>query len=285
MQAETQEVSSQETPKTIERSQEFKEYWYGGQAEITSYELQQARYGEMRQGKAVLIFVTEDFLPEKQVKADQQNDANISVLKLNATKNFITGIYPYSVMESTFYPVEQEQHAIKVSTSVQEWCGQVYAQVNNKPSGFEVLSHSYFEKEADENFSLPKHILENELWTQIRTDPSSLPQGKLQIIPSLAYCRLKHKDIKAYPAEAVLEKVGNTTKYSIQYPDLNRNLQITFQTDFPHEIMEWSEQFQSGFGSNATLLTTRATKIKTIQSSYWNKNRKSDTGLREELGL
>ena len=71
-------------------SQEFKTYWYSGQAEITSYKLQQARYGELRNGTAVLVYVTEDFLPETQVKADNYSEDNIPVLKLNATKNFNT---------------------------------------------------------------------------------------------------------------------------------------------------------------------------------------------------
>ena len=60
-------------------SEEFKNYWYSGEAEITSYELEQARYGEIRQGKAVLVFVTENFLPNIQVKADEENPPNISV--------------------------------------------------------------------------------------------------------------------------------------------------------------------------------------------------------------
>ncbi|MEX0361456.1 MAG: septum formation inhibitor Maf, partial [Allomuricauda sp.] len=48
-------------------SEDFKSYWYAGNAEITSYKLEQARYGELRDGTAVLIYVTEPFLPEKQV--------------------------------------------------------------------------------------------------------------------------------------------------------------------------------------------------------------------------
>ena len=85
-------------------SPEFKEYWYSGEAEITSYKLEQARYGELREGKAVLIFVTEPFLADKQVKANRSNPENIPVLKLNSTKKYLTGIYPYSIMSSSFYP-------------------------------------------------------------------------------------------------------------------------------------------------------------------------------------
>jgi hypothetical protein len=261
-------------------SEAFKNYWYSGEAEITSYKLEQARYGEIRQGNAVLIFVTEDFLPNIQVKADQVNPDNISVLKLNATKKFNTGIYPYSVMQSTFYPVANNQHALKVSLSIQEWCGHVYTQLNNR-NDFEINSYSYFQNEADKSFNLDKAILENEVWTQLRLDPKRLPTGDLQIIPSFEYIRFKHVDLKAYKASAILKD----DTYTISYPELDRTLSITFNPDFPYEISGWEETFKSGFGSNAKLLTTKATKLVTIKSSYWSKNNNKDEVLRETLQL
>jgi len=39
----------------------FSNYWYQGKAEVNVFDLQQSRYGEVRPGKAVMIFVTEDF--------------------------------------------------------------------------------------------------------------------------------------------------------------------------------------------------------------------------------
>ncbi|MHA7057077.1 septum formation inhibitor Maf [Aquimarina sp. M1] len=267
-----------------ELSPAFKEYWYAGNAEITSYTLEQARYGEIRQGKAVLIYVTEDFLPKEQVKADHQNDTNIPILKLNATKKFTTGIYPYSIMQSTFYPVADNQHAIKVSSSIQEWCGHVYAQLNNRET-FDIMSHSYFQGEADQAFTLEKEILENELWTKIRIDPDNLPEGDLKIIPSLEYCRLKHQEIKAYSAKATLQKSDSLYTYTIDYPSLNRSIGVIFNSDFPYEIESWTETFKSGFGANVKELTTKATKIKRMKSPYWNKNSNVDKVLRKELGL
>ncbi|WP_103068681.1 septum formation inhibitor Maf [Aquimarina sediminis] len=265
-------------------SEDFKKYWYAGKAEITSYQLEQARYGEIRKGTAVLIYVTEDFLPKVQVKADRQNDDNIPVLKLNATKKFNTGIYPYSTMQSVFYPVADNRHAIKVSNSMQEWCGHVYAQLNNKKQ-FEITSHSYFESEADQEFTLDKAILENELWAKIRINPNELPQGDLQIIPSFEYCRLRHKEIKAYTAKASIQKGGDITTYTLEYPDLDRSISITFTSSFPYEIENWEETYKSGFGPNAKKLTTKATKIKSIKSAYWGKNSNKDEVLRDELGL
>ncbi|WP_339895118.1 septum formation inhibitor Maf [uncultured Algibacter sp.] len=274
------EIVEQEVIVKHETSSEFKKYWYAGEAEISSYKLEQARYGEMREGTAVLIYVTEDFLPNIQVKADHQNAKNIPILKLNATKKFNTGVYPYSIMQSTFYPVSNNNHAIKVSSSIQEWCGHVYAQLNNKAQ-FEIMSYSYFEGEADQNFKLDKAILENELWTKLRINPNSLPTGNLKIIPSFEFTRLKHKTIKVYEASATLTE----NIYSINYPELNRTLTISFNPEFPFDILSWEETFKSGFGSNAKVLTTKATRLKTIKSPYWQKNSNKDEILRQTLKL
>jgi hypothetical protein len=261
-------------------SKSFNTYWYTGEAEITSYTLEQLRYGELRKGSAVLVFVTEDFLPNEQVKADNYSKDNTSVLKLNATKNFNTGIYPYSIMQSTFYPIANNAHAIKITASVQEWCGQVYTQINNRTT-FEVQSHSYFQSEADQEFTLNKAISENQLWTQLRIDPKSLPVGELQIIPSLEYIQLNHIQLKTYKAIAHL-KNGS---YTIYYPDLNRHLEITFSINFPYTILGWEDTSNNGYGEDAKTLTTKATQLKTLKSAYWTKNSNADEPLREILQL
>ncbi|WP_136465363.1 septum formation inhibitor Maf [Flagellimonas onchidii] len=265
-------------------SEKWKKYWYGGLAEITSYKLEQARYGQIRDGHSVLIYVTEPFLPEKQVKADRNNPENLSVLKLNSTKKYLTGIYPYSVMGSTFYPVHDNQHAIKTSLSVQEWCGHMYSQINNRDQ-FEFTSHSYFESEADQNITLQKNALENEIWTKIRINPEGLPTGDLKMIPSLEYIRLSHKELKAYDAIAGLTTKDGISSYSVTYPNLERNLTINFTSKFPYTIESWTEEFKSGFGSKAKVLTTRATKLKTIKTAYWGQNGNEDVVLRDSLGL
>lgn len=278
-------IAISETKKEMQTAKtklpkEFKDYWYNGEAEITSYKLEQARYGELREGTAVMVFVTEDFLPEQQVKADNYNESNIPVLKLNATKNFNTGIYPYSIMQSTFYPVANNQHAIKVTASIQEWCGHVYAQLNNR-NDFEIMSHSYFQGEADQNFNIEKTWTENEIWTKLRIDPKSLPTGELKIIPSLEFTRMRHQSIKAYDAIANLE----TESYTMSYPELNRTLKINFNPRFPYDILGWEETLESGFGTSTKTLTTKATKLSSINSAYWNKNKNADESLRENLKL
>lgn len=265
-------------------SEEFKKYWYAGEAEITSYKLEQARYGEMREGTAVLIFVTEPFHNQKQVKADGNNPDNIPVLKLNSTKNYLTGIYPYSIMSSSFYPVHDNQHAIKVSFSSQEWCGHVYAQLNNRDD-FEIKSHSYFESESDTQYNLEKTVLENELWNKIRIHPKDLPVGNLKVVPSLEYIRLTHKELKAYDANISLIKNSTEHWYTINYPELGRTLEIKFSASFPFTIEGWSDSFKDGYGPNARMLTSKGSKIKSIKSPYWRKNSNEFLPLRDSLGL
>lgn len=265
-------------------SSDFKAYWYAGNAEITSYQLEMARYGEIREGKAVLIYVTEPFLANKQVKADGNDPSNISVLKLNSTKKFLTGIYPYSIMTSSFYPVHDNQHAVKVSTSVQEWCGHMYAQLNNKEK-FKITSHSYFENEADQNFELEKTVLENELWNKIRINPNDLPIGDLKAIPSFEYIRLGHKEFKAYAVTATLTENEGLSTYEIKYPEFNRTLTINFTSAFPHTIESWVDTYKSGFGSNAKTMSTKATKINALKTPYWQQNKNEHLSLRDSLGL
>jgi len=259
---------------------DFKEYWFSGEAEITSYDLVQSRYGEPRNGTAVLIYVTEDFLPGAQVKADEQNENNIPVLKLNATKNFVTGIYPYSIMQSTFLPLEGSSGALKVTASVQEWCGQVYMQLNNR-NRFEIRSHSYFQGEEDQEIEVEKTYLENEIWTQLRVDPEYLPVGDFEMIPSFEHIRIAHMDIKSYKAYGEFFQDEEFGVYQITYSELGRTLRIFYQPYFPYTIEKWEEITQS---QGKTFLTT-ATKLESLKSSYWNKNSNNDLPLRDKLQL
>lgn len=265
----------QQKPRQL--SEAFKKEWYAGDAEITSYKLTQERYGELREGTAVTIFVTEDTHPEKQVKADRPSEESISVLKLNLTKKYTTGIYPYSVMTSTFSPATYQGHAIKVSNSVQEWCGHVYAQLNNR-ANFEVTSHSYFESEADEAFTLEKTWLEDEIWNLIRLNPEELPSGDIQMIPSLEYARMRHQDLKAYKANSILTQRDSMSTYELVYPELKRKLVFHFTSTFPYTIESWEETHANG-------LQTSAVRNKRIRSPYWSKNSVKDESLRADLGL
>ena len=276
------------------RNSDFAAYWHQGKAEITSYTLEQARYGEVHKGHAVLIYVTEDFSRDKHVKLDRPaaaGDDRVPILKLNFNKKFLTGLYPYSMMTSVFSPVDldaEDPHALKITTSSQEWCGHTFTQLNRKRDGYLVLMLSYFESEGDQTLTLENAISEDELWTTIRLDPSRLPTGPLRLIPGTMVQRLRHLPWGVGSATASLEPAAGDAglmAYTVTYPDLDRTLTIRFRKAFPHEVESWEETYRSGWGAGAARLTTRATRMKRIQSDYWTKNRVVDEALRRQLGL
>lgn len=274
-----------EAVETSERlvTQEGKDYWYDGTAEISSFKLSQARYGQMREGTAVLIYVTEPFSKSSNTKADNQNDSNVPVLKLNTTKNFLTGIYPYSMMNSTFYPFENGDASLKTATSIQEWCGMAYLEMKNNGE-FLFNLNSYFEGRSFRDKRVEKVLLEDDLWSLIRLNPELLPIGKHQVIPSAFYTLLKHKPVKAYDAN-IRSYIGGEggRNYEINYPSLERTLTIKFNVSFPYEIIGWEERYPDG--AREGLSITKAERIKTIKTAYWNQGSLRDEVWRDTLGL
>lgn len=257
-------------------SQEERNYWFAGKAEISSYDLSQSRYGENRKGSAVLIFVTEPFSPSRFVKADNPTNKDITVLKLNSVKKFNTGIYPYSIMTSTFFPFEGESHALKVTNSIQEWCGQAYFELLNK-NKYEIKVNSYFEGET-QKYNFNKVLLEDELWNMLKINPEDIPSGNVSILPSAEYLRLSHKEVKVY--EANISNEGGLLTLSI--PTLNRVLNITYETKFPYKISGWKESILQANGDK--FVTTGSLK-KSILLDYWNKNKEADSTYRQAMGL
>ncbi|MDO7591817.1 MAG: septum formation inhibitor Maf [Flavobacteriaceae bacterium] len=249
-------------------SEQFKKHWFDGNAEISSYSLEQSRYGEIRDGSAVLIFVTEDFLNKEQVKANQKSKNTIPVIKSNRTKKFLTGIYPYSIMSSSFSAIKSPQNIVKSSASIQEWCGQSYLQINKREKQLEITSHSYFEGEADQNFKIAENRTEDELWNLIRMGPQNLPLGKIKLVPSLESSRLNHEEIRAHQALAEMNQKEKTTVYTITYHELKRSIAIEFNTAFPHSIEGWVEK---NIGKGAAYVST-AKKIHTERRQYWREN-------------
>ena len=73
--------------------------------------------------------------------------------------------------------------------------------------------------------------------------------------------------------------------YEITYPELERTLKISFSTAFPYLIEGWSDSFNSGFGDNAKMMTSTATKITTMKTPYWQQNGNNSLSLRDSLGI
>lgn len=267
-------------------------YWYQGEAEITRFELQQNRYRDVHPGEAVIIFVTEDFLTDKQVKNDHyQNSNSTNVLKMNMIRRFTTGLYDYSIMTSVFTPANTKDYpnTLKVTTSTQDWCGQTFMQLNYQENKYKTQIRSYFESESDQNFDAPAAILEDELYNLIRINPDALPTGSLEILPSLTIARLRHKTFE--PIKAKVSKTdyqgddfeGDGLKaYTVVFAGENRTLEIVYESEAPYKIVGWTDSYPGFDGKKRTTIAKRS---HTIMSPYWQKNALEDMAARKELGV
>src|SRR5438105_1116245 len=83
----------------------FDAVWRDGRAELAGYRASVPRYGALRNAELVLIYVTEPMDRRTWIKDDAAREPNrVDVLKLNASLEFLTGIYPYSVLTSGLAP-------------------------------------------------------------------------------------------------------------------------------------------------------------------------------------
>jgi hypothetical protein len=269
------------------------DYWYQGKAEINTYDLEQIRYGEVHPGQATLIFVSEDFLTDKQVKNDNYTNPNSTpILKTNMFRRFTTGIYDYSTMSSVFTPTatDKQPHTLKVTTSVQDWCGQTFTQLNyGKNKVWEQQLRSYFERENDQENKLEADFLEDEIFNRIRSGWEGLPTGSFSVIPSTAYLLMTHRPYQgtearvtladysgdAYPASAPLKS------YTIDYAELDRKVEIIFDAESPFVIRGWTESY----ASRGRKLQTKAKLTHQVMEAYWNLNGTEDAPKRASLGL
>ena len=263
----------------------FRQYWYAGQAELNSYQLEIKRYGEKRQGQALMIFVTEDFDPLRQVKiesAQETENGKISVLKRNTIWRFVTGIYDYSLMNSVFTPVstEKQEPALKLTLSTQDWCGQSFLQFNREEKGYREKRFSYFGDVGDREKLLQEKnlLLEDDLFNLLRMGPNVLPEGEYNFIPGSFFLRLSHE--KESPRAARLKYLSGEAnpKCVLEYLHLPRTLTIDFEANFPYRILGWTEE-----NDKETLV--KASLIKSARRPYWKQNKNEFQKLRDSLKL
>ena len=282
-----QQITRQDSQKVLVSSNDgksrFAGYWYAGEAELNTYKVEQSRYGEMRNGKAVMVFVTEDFSKSRQVKLDDPEkdwEDKVSVMKLNFVKRFVTGIYDYSMMLSVFTPVdlEEQPHSLKATTTSQDWCGQSFVQMNYKGSKYKVQLRSYFGSEGDRDFSTRGDLLEDELWNRIRIDPTSIRAGELDLVPATFFTRLKHERIKPRRARIRLEQSEAMNLLIVEYMHLDRTLIIGYEPQFPYRILSWEEQDDGK-------LTSRGILLQSVKAPYWTQHDNGDLYLRDSLRL
>ncbi len=258
-------------------------YWYSGKAEVSKYTLKQNRYREVHDGEVILIFVTEDFLTDKQVKNDNYvNKNSVSVLKTNQLRRFTTGLYDYSMMTSVFTRADG-RGTEKVTLTSQDWCGHSFVQINKQGAAYRVQLRSYFESEGDEDKVVKADLLEDEIMNLLRIDPDLIPTGDVKMLPSLVYLRLSHGKMFAQKAIITKSDSGPHKMISINYPDDNRSISLTYESASPYRIISFLEKYPSAF--DKTERTSEAVKVSELHDAYWKMNHASEKPMRDTLKI
>ncbi|MDD9939313.1 MAG: hypothetical protein OXT09_37350 [Myxococcales bacterium] len=277
----------------------FSRTWHDGKAELAGYELTFPRYGELRKGVAVSIFVTEPFDEESRVKPEHSARADFQVIKLNLVEDFQTGIYDYNMMTSAF--VTSTAHAgrppgtlSKVSVSAQEWCGHAYGQALFRQDAVETTSHSYFEGEADQSGTLPfprDGLGEDALWLWARglARPALEPGQQVQvpILRSLQRARLAHVPL-AWD-QAALSRAAEPTRVRVPAGELEVDVLTARITRQGQPATQWTFEVERAAPHRIVRVRRddgyEAALIESARLPYWQLHDNAHLSFLSRLGL
>jgi len=276
----------------------FWSHWGDGMAEVAGYDLSYPRYGEIRPGVAVTIFVTETFSDSARVKADPGKHPPLDefpVMKMNLIRDFQTGIYDYNTMLSSFVSLtatggKPAGSATKLTFSSQEWCGQVWQQVLFGLRSAKFTMHSYFDGEADGQREIPypkEGVSEDALmlWARGMARPELQP-GESRMVQTLLAMQ-ESRESHRQPAWLRTTLSRSAVSQTVTVPagafeveawtaEREDGLKRTFFVEkaFPHRIVRW----ETSAGEQAELLG--AARLK-----YWRLNGKGGEQALKMLGL
>lgn len=283
---------------TVAYDAAFWGHWSDGRAELAGYDLTYSRYGAMRHGSAVTIFVKEEFSNDARVKADapgHDGDDTFPVLKLNLVQDFPTGIYDYNLMTSAFLalvPVNGRPAGTltKASFSAQEWCGHAYHQLLFDSVGIRDILHSYFEGEADRTDTLdyPNDGVSADalqFWARGLAEPRLEPGESVQrpLLRSLETSRLRHQPVawetatfaRAAAPQSVTVPAGtfDADVYTVTVAGKTTHTFYVERT-VPYRVVKW----EMGDGGKAELLAT-------TRLPYWKLHDVGQEQFLQELRL
>lgn len=276
----------------------FWAHWSDGKAEVSGYDLVFPRYGELRKGKAVAIFVTETFSDRDRVKADpgkHPKSDEVPVMKLNLVFDFQTGIYDYNIMTSTFVTLAPHKGRAagaptKVSFSSQEWCGHVWHQLLFDERSAREVVHSYFDGEADGARHLERPadgVIDDVLWFWARglASPRMAPGEKRELpyLPSLLHARLAHVPLawqrvtlEALPGITRVEVPAGTFEVEVRKATSADGVVRTYYVEkaAPHRLVRFE-------ASDGTRMELRGSE----RLEYWKLNHEGGERALGPLGL
>lgn len=285
---------------TIANNERFKKLWYDGNAELSSYQLTEMRYGEERNGYRIMVFVTEPLcltegICKHLIKPDTKvpEKDHIRVIKLNDIREFNTGIYNYNVMTSVFSSVEDKKdidlgNTVKISFTSQEWCGTVFERLVRKDKKLNGVIYSYFQADGDKKYSFSineKLETEENLWILIRELNRPFikirEKKEMKIIPSMWYRRKTHKPasvesisiIKGKP-EKRNTQIGVILANKYSWKSKRGKTIVWVESEYPNRILSFIEPD----GSNGEILAS-------IREPYWKLHENKHEKYRKKLKI
>jgi len=267
----------------------FWKVWGDGKAELSGYAVTTSRYGAPREGRVVLIYVTEPMDRRTWIKDDAGDvpaGERVNVLKLNVVLKFQAGIYPYAVMTSIFAPVDawaaERFTPAKIAMSAQEWCGHVYEKITPAPEAFASEVRSYFHSEGDRDTTVETPagaLYEDALLIQFRELDGPFAGGRNwagSIVPSLWSQRKGHTALG--PVAATIRREDATregapvTRFTLAYGSVTTTYDV--EKAQPKRVLAW----KSTRGEEARIL-------KTARLPYWQLNGPGDEKYLQQLGF
>jgi hypothetical protein len=271
-------------------AQEFSARWHDGHAELDGYRLTVSRYGQNREGHAVMIYVTEPFSESKSVKVNDhtKNPADtFDALKLNLIRDFQTGIYDYNTMVSVFTR-SADFDPVKITFTSAEWCGHVYTELIYDETKIQVQNNSYFEDESETRIiPRPEDLVSEDnlfiLLRGLRGDYLNPGESKtVDYLPGVFFSRLTHN--KSTIVKARISRREKTERLKVHAGEFDamvydvstdgRSGVFYVESVYPHRIVRWEL---------APDVAGELTGTKRLQ--YWKLQREGDESHLKELGL
>jgi hypothetical protein len=278
-------------PLAAGTDREFDAYWHDGKAELDGYRLTVSRYGQERDGTAVLVYVTEPFSESKRVKVNdwkENPDDTFDALKLNLVRDFQTGIYDYNTMVSVFVR-STDFSPVKLTFASAEWCGQVYEELLFYPDRISGHYFSYFENESGPRDieAAENGITEDNLFILLRgLRGDYLEPGRkkdVMMLSSVYFGRLAHQTPDWVKTEIKRQKKNKTIKvpagkfetilYEVETAD-GRKGRFYIEDHYPHRIVRWE------MSPDVKAELTGSERLQ-----YWKLNQNGNESYLKKLGL
>ncbi len=239
--------------------------WDDGNAEFCAYEVSWRRYGELYDGRALLILVKEPWAPDLDVKADEARPDGFDVLKLNHVRDVATGVYTYHQMASVY--LRRDDGALrKLAAMSSEGCGLTTAWALDGS----LETRSYFDGQGETRRPYPPGALpEDGLPAMLRDFLEGAAPAEISVLPTLLAGRLPEPEPVAYrlSRRAASTKVpaGAFETIELELAAGERRLTYAFDREPPHLLVRHTRD------DGTTYELAKCERI-----PYWTMNRPGD---------